>query len=66
MEDIEAAVEGWWRGGKGGGISVAKKHEDVPDAELGWEWDGVIEEGEVPASAVGGGGDVVLVLSRAL
>ena len=46
---------------------VAEEHEDVPDAELGGKGDGVIEEGEVPAGRVGGGGDVVFVLlSRGL
>ena len=46
---------------------VAEEHEDVPDAELGGERDGVVEEGEVPAGGVGGGGDVVFVLlSRGL
>ena len=46
---------------------VAEEHEDVPDAELGGEGDGVVEEGEVPAGGVGGGGDVVFVLlSRGL
>ena len=47
---------GGWEGVGGGG--VAEEHEDVPDAELGGEGDGVVEEGEVPACAVGGGGDV--------
>ena len=64
MQDVEAAVEGGrgrrrlW-GVRGG---VAEEHEDVPDAELGGEGDGVVEEGEVPAGGVGGGGDVVFVL----
>ena len=53
MEDVEAAVEGRWGGGEGGGrVRVAEEHEDVPDAELGGERDGVVEEGEVPAGAV--------------
>ena len=33
------------------------EHEDVPDAELSREGDGVVEEGEVPTGAVGGGLD---------
>lgn len=67
VEDVEAAGEGGGGGGQGGkgGVRVAEEHEDVPDAELGGEGDGVVEEGEVPAGAVGGGGDVVLVLLRA-
>ena len=68
MEDVEAAVEGGGGGVKGRGrrrgVRVAEEHEDVPDAQLGGEGDGVVEEGEVPAGAVGGGGDVVLVLLR--
>ena len=45
-------------------IRVAEEHEDIPDAQLGGEGDGVVEEGEVPAGTVGGGGDVVLILWR--
>lgn len=41
-----------------GGRRVAEEHEDVPDAELGGEGYRVVEEGEVPAGSVGGGGDV--------
>ena len=41
---------------------VAEEHEDVPDTKLGGKGDGVVEEGEVPARGVGGGGDVVFVL----
>ena len=63
VEDVEAAVEGGWgEGERGARVWVAEEHEDVPDAELGGERDGVIEEGQVPAGAVGGGGDVVFVL----
>ena len=73
MEDVKAAVEGGfggvvvvrvWGFGSGGRsetwqvIRIAKQHEDVPDAELGGEGDGVVEEREVPAGAVGGGSDV--------
>lgn len=43
-----------------GGIGIAEQHEDVPDAQLRRERDGVVEEGEVPAGAVGGGADVEL------
>lgn len=57
---------GVWFGGVGDGREVvgggwggvAEEHEDVPDAELGGEGDGVVEEGEVPAGSVGGGGNV--------
>lgn len=64
MQDVEAAIErravcGIRGGGdmRGGGVGVTEEHEDVPDAELRWERDGVVEEGQVPAGAVGGGGD---------
>lgn len=64
MEDVEAAVEGrrGWR--RSGWFSVAEKHEDVPDAELGGERDGVVEEREIPTGAVGGWRNVIFVLSR--
>lgn len=65
MEDVEPAVEGGG-GGRQGGVGVAEEHEDVPDAQLGGEGDGVVEEGEVPAGTVGGGGDVVLVLLQSI
>ena len=69
VEDVKATVEGCWGGRKRGGVGegrwyvrVPKEHEDVPDAELGGKGNGVVEEGEVPAGAVGGWGDVVFVL----
>ncbi len=49
---------------KVGGRGVAEEHEDVPDAELGGEGDGVVEEGEVPAGSVGGRGNVEVGLQR--
>ena len=36
----------------GRGVGIAEEHEDVPDAKLGGERDGVVEEGEVPAGTV--------------
>lgn len=45
---------------------LAKEHEDVPDAELCRERDGVVEEREVPTRAVSGGCDAVLVLQTKL
>ena len=69
MEDVHATVEieGFVRAGGEGGygcddVGVAKKHEDVPDTELCWEWDGVVENGKVPASSVRGGSDTKLSL----
>jgi hypothetical protein len=62
MKNVKAAGKWSIFGGSEGGIRVAEEHEDVPDAELGGERDGVVEEGEVPASAVGGRLDAELVL----
>lgn len=36
-------------------VRIAEEQKDVPNAELGCERDGVIEEGEVPTCSVGGG-----------
>ena len=55
--DRRKKVGGGWGG-------VAEEHEDVPDAELGGEGNGVVEEGEVPAGSVGGRGDVEVGLRR--
>ena len=62
MEDVEAAVEGRRGGRRSGWFGVAEEHEDVPDAELGGERNGVVEEGEIPAGAVGGWGNVIFGL----
>jgi hypothetical protein len=71
VQDIEAAAEGSVFGWFERGIRVPEEHEDVPDAELCREGDGVVEEGEVPAGAVGGGLDIkpglgVLVMKEAV
>ena len=58
VQDIEAAAKGLVFGWFERGIRVSEEHEDVPDAELCREGDGVVEEGEVPAGAVGGGLDI--------
>lgn len=67
VEDVEGAVVGRVGVvGRGcverGVLGVTEQHEDVPDAELSGKGDGVVEEGQVPAGAVGGGGDVEVVL----
>ena len=54
MQDVQASSEGTFWGRREDRVGIAEEHEDVPDAELGGEWDGVIEKGEVPAGAVGG------------
>jgi hypothetical protein len=65
VQDVETAAEGpiWRR--CDGGIGIAKEHEDVPDAELRREGDGVIEEGQVPTGSIGRGLDAEFSL-RAL
>jgi hypothetical protein len=62
MEDIETAAKGPNLGWCERRIRVPEKEEDVPDTELCGKGDGVVEEGEVPASAVGRGLDVELGL----
>lgn len=72
MEDVKAAIErtrrGDFRRGRGSrsggrqGFGVAEEHENIPYTELGRERDGVVEEGEVPSGAEGGGGDSELSL----
>lgn len=65
MQDVEAAGEGVDLGrgrGRNGRVGVAEKHEDVPDAELRGEGDRVVEEGQVPAGAIGRRGDAKVCL----
>ncbi len=62
MNHVEAATERSVFGWHEGGIRVPEEHEDIPDPELSWEGDGVVEEGEVPAGTVSGGLDVELGL----
>ena len=67
MQHIQLPAErplrvGMGRVGREGGVLVAEEHEDVPDAELGREGDRVVEEGEVPAGAVGCGFDLEVLL----
>jgi hypothetical protein len=52
--DIETAAKRSVFGSGEGGINVPKEHEDVPNAELSWEGNRVVEEGEVPAGPVSG------------
>lgn len=58
VQDIETTGKGPVFVGWEAEVRVAEEHEDVPDTELGWEGDGVVEEGEIPACAVGCGIDV--------
>ncbi len=62
MQDIETAAEGSIFGWCEGGVRIPEEHEDVPDAELCGKGDRVVEEGEVPAGAVGCWFDVELGL----
>ena len=65
VQDVKATVIGWVDAIRGSGctghqsvdIWVAQEHEDVPNAKLCGERDGVVEESEVPACTVGCGGD---------
>lgn len=44
MKDVEAAAEGRWGGReRRGWVRVTEEHEDVPDAKLGGEGNGVVE-----------------------
>lgn len=55
MEHVQALAKGAWvflwafcrSGGRSarGVLSIAKEHKDIPDTELGWEGDRVVEEG---------------------
>lgn len=42
----------WWRGAQKRRVGVAEEHENVPNAELGREWNRVVEQREIPSSAV--------------
>lgn len=42
----------WWWGAQKRRVGVAEEHEDVPNAELGREWNRVVEQREIPSSAV--------------
>lgn len=47
-----------------GRVRVAQKHENIPNAELRRERNGVIEKGEVPPGAIRRGHDVQTCLSN--
>lgn len=54
VQNVEAAAEGSFLSQWLVGIRVAQEHEDVPYAQLGCEGDAIVEEGQVPAGAIGG------------
>lgn len=69
VKDIEASIKGkrflvrFGECRKGGyDVCVTKKHEDIPDTELSWEWDGIVEYSKVPTGSVRGRGDAKLGL----
>lgn len=47
-----------------GRVGVAQKHENIPNAELRGERNGVVEKGKVPAGAIRCGHDIKTCLSN--
>ena len=70
VEDVETLAEGAHVAvlvirpfaGNGDVVCVAEEHEHVPDAELGGEWDGVVEQREIPPGTVRSGWDSEFIL----